>query len=469
LRDPVRPVGRLEKIGYGMGDLASSFYLNFFNLYLLFFFVELGGVAPAAMGLMLFLTKLIDAVTDPMMGALADRTRSRWGRYRPYLLWGAIPFGLTGAAIFAAPDLSPGSMLIWAYVTYTATMLAFTAASVPYSALMGVISASADERSSFAAYRMVFSAAAVILIGVVGTTLVRELGAGDERRGIMLTMFVLAGLGVATYWIAFAASRERIPPAPTNGRIIDDLKVLVRTPAWIAVAVAALLAPVALSARAGSALFWFRYVAGDDGAPVFFFLDRIGLFYSALAIGQLIGVIGANYLARRFDKPVLLIVAGGLKIAAMLVFYMLPFDAVWMQTFVQLFVGVGFGMMMVLAYSMFTDIAEYLEWSSGRQMTGLVISASIFAIKAGVAFGAALPGFLLALTGFEAGAIQSAEARMGIELAFALVPAAAIVPAGVAMYFYRLDRATIAQVETELAERRLVSPSNPFPSAPEAL
>ena len=286
---------------------------------------------------------------------------------------------------------------------------------------------------------------------------------------ILLTLFVLAGLGVATYSIAFAASRERIPPAPTNGRIIDDLKVLVRTPAWIAVAVAALLAPVALSARAGSALFWFRYVAGDDGAPVFFFLDRIGLFYSALAIGQLIGVIGANYLARRFDKPVLLIVAGGLKIAAMVVFYMLPFDAVWPQTFVQLFVGVGFGMMMVLAYSMFTDIAEYLEWSSGRQMTGLVISASIFAIKAGVAFGAALPGFLLALTGFEAGAIQSAEARMGIELAFALVPAAAIVPAGVAMYFYRLDRATIAQVETELAERRLVSPSNPFPSAPEAL
>lgn len=454
---PSDRVGILEKLGYGQGDLASSLFINFFNIYLLYFFIELGGVAPAAVALMLLLTKLFDAVTDPAMGALADRTRTRWGRYRPYLLWGAIPFGLSGAAIFAAPDLSPGAMLAWAYVTYTLTMAAYTATGVPYSALMGVISPSADTRASVASYRMIFSALAVVLVAVVATTLVRELGAGDERRGIMLTMFVIAAIGAASLMLTFATTKERIPPAETNGAVLDDLKLLVRTPAWIAVAIAAILTPVALASRAGSALFWFRYVAGDDGEPVFGFLDRIGLFYSAFALGQLLGVVLAGAMARRFDKAQLLVLAGAIEIAAIVVFHLMPVDAVWPQTLAQLFVGIGLGMMMVLAYSMFTDIAEYLEWTSGRQMTGLAVSGAVFAIKTGVAIGAALPGALFALTGFEAGAVQSQGARFGIDLAFAIVPAAMIVPAGLAMLFYKLDRSTIAAMEADLAERRAAS------------
>lgn len=451
---PPARVSPIEKIGYGFGDLASSLYINFFNIYLLYFFVELGGVAPAAMALMLLLTKLFDAVTDPAMGAIADRTRTRWGRYRPYLLWGAVPFGLFGAAIFAPPELAPGSMLLWAYVTYTLTMAAYTATNVPYSALMGVISPSADTRASVATYRMVFSALAVVAVAIVATTLVRELGDGDERRGIMLTMFVLAAVGTASLLLTFATTKERIPPAKTNGRVRDDLALLVRTPAWIAVAVAAVLTPIALASRAGSALFWFRYVAGDDGEPVFGFLDRIGLFYTAFALGQLVGVLMAGMLARRFHKAHLLMAAGTIEIGAILVFHVMPVDAVWPQTLAQLFVGIGLGMMMVLAYSMFTDIAEFLEWSSGRQMTGLAVSGAVFAIKTGVAVGAALPGALFALTGFTAGAIQSDEARFGIDLAFAIVPATIIVPAGIAMLFYKLDRGTMQRIEEDLADRR---------------
>ena len=469
LTDTPAPAGRWEKIGYGMGDLASSFYVNFFNIYLLYFFVELGGVGPAAMGLMLLLTKFFDAVTDPLMGAIGDRTRTRWGRYRPYLLWGAVPFGLAGAAIFAAPEMDGSAMLVWAYVTYTLTMVAFTATNVPYSALMGVVSPDADTRSSFAAYRMVFSALAVVFVAVVATTLVRELGAGDERRGIMLTMFVLAIGGATALLIAFAASRERIPPAPSNGRVRDDLKLLVTTPSWIAVAIAAVLVPVALASRAGSALFWFRYVAGDDGEPVFLFLDRIGLFYTAFAIGQLAGVLFAAAMARRYDKAKLLILAGTIKVTAIVVFHLMPLDAILPQAAAQIFVGVGLGMMMVLAYSMFTDIAEYLEWSTGRQMTGLAVSGAVFAIKTGIALGAALPGMVLAVTGFEAGAVQGESARFGIELAFAYVPAAIIVPAALVMLFYKLDRGTIARFETELAQRRMQSAPAPFPSARDAL
>ena len=194
-----------------------------------------------------------------------------------------------------------------------------------------------------------------------------------------------------------------------------------------------------------------------------------GLFYTAFAVGQLVGVVFAASMARRFDKAHLLIFAGALEVAAIAIFHLMPLDAIWPQTISQVFVGVGLGMMMMLAYSMFTDIAEYLDWSTGRQMTGLAVSGAVFAIKTGVAVGAALPGMLFALTGFEAGAVQTDSAKFGIDLAFAIVPAAIIIPAGVAMFFYKLDRRTIARFESELAERRMQSEPTPFPSAPDTL
>lgn len=452
-------IGLAEKLGYGVGDLASGLYLNFFGVFVFYYFVELGGVAPASIALMVLIVKLIDAVTDPMMGALADRTRSRWGRYRPYLLFGAVPFGTAGTLVFAMPDMAPGPALVWAYATYGLAMLTYKAVNVPYSGLLGVISPSASARASVTAFRMVFSASAGILLGVLGTTLVRELGGTDEARGILLTMGCIAVLSAFCIYASFATTRERIPPPPAQGSVWGDVKVLVRTGPWLAVAAAAILAVLAIASRAASAKFWFKYVAGDDGTPVFLFLDRLGLFLTTLALGQITGVILGSQLQKRFEKRDLIIAAGALKLAAILLFYVMPLDAVWPQTAAQYFVGIGFGMLMVGAFSMFTDIAEYVAWKSGLLMTGLVVSASIFAVKVGVGLGSSLPGFAMGLAGFDVGKglTQSPAALWGIEAAFALIPAAALVPAAVAMLFYRLDRRMIAQLEEELSARRAVT------------
>lgn len=443
-----------EKLGYGVGDLASGFYVNFFSVFLFYYFTDLAGLAPAAMALMLLVTKLIDAVTDPMTGVIADRTRTRWGRYRPYLLFGAVPFGLTGVLIFAVPDLSETGTLIWAYATYTLCMLAFTAVNVPYGGLLGVISPSARERTSATAFRMFFSALSGILVGIFGTTLVRILGGGDEARGIFLTMSCIAAFSVFCILTTFATTKERIPPAKSNGKISGDLAVLLKTGPWIAVAIAAILGVTAIASRAASAKFFYKYVVGDDGTPVFLFLDRLALFLTALALGQISGVIIGNLLQRRFEKSHLLIAAGALKMSGIMLFYALPLDAVWPQTVVQYAVGLGFGFLMVLSFSMFTDIAEFIDWKSKLQMTGLVVSASIFAVKAGIAFGSSIPGFVLGFTGFEAGGTQSESSQMGIQLAFALIPAGLMIPAATALMFYRLDHRTIAQVEGDLAARR---------------
>lgn len=450
-------IGLGEKLGYGVGDLPSGLYLNFFGAYLLFFFVDLGGVAPAAMALMLLLSRVFDAVTDPVMGIIADRTRTRWGRYRPYLLFGAIPFGVTGFAIFAAPEMSPGWLLVWAYVTYGLTMLAFTAVNVPYSGLLGVISPSATQRANVTAYRMFFSGFAGIMVGVLATTLIRELGGGDEAYGIMLTMGVFAAISVVIYFITFATTKERIVAVPSNTPIKRDLATLFRTTAWIAVVISAVFGVISIASRASAARFYFEYVAGDDGTPVFLFFDRFGLFLTALALGQVSGVILGFLLQRRFEKSHLIITGGVVKALSIVAFSLLPLDAVWPQTFAQYFVGIGFGFLMVLAFSMFTDIAEFIEWKSDQQMTGLTVSASIFGVKVGTGLGAFVAGMTLDLTGFVRGVPQSEEALTGITMAFATLPALALLPGGIAMLFYRLTHAKMREVEEDLAARRAAS------------
>ena len=448
-------VGLGEKLGYGVGDLASGLMLNFFGFYLLYFFVDLGGLAPAAIGLMFLITKLIDAITDPVMGMISDRTRSRWGRYRPYLLFAPIPFGISMVLIFSAPeDMGGNALLIWAYVSYSLCMLAFTSVNVPYGGLLGVISPSSAERANVTAYRMFFSASGGILVGMLGTTLVRELGGGDERLGLLLTVSCIAAVSVCCLLTTFATTKERIPPVHENGSVVGDLGVLVRTGPWIAVAIAAILGVTSIAARAATAPFFFKYVAGDDGTPVFLFFDRAALFLTALALGQVSGVIVGSIASRHFEKSHLLIAAGGGMATFIMAFYALPLDAVWPQTTLQFAIGIGFGMLMVLSYSMFTDIAEYIDWKTARQMTALVIAASVFGVKAGVGVGSFIPGLALEWTGFTADGEQSEMALLGIQIAFAFIPAGILLPAAGALAFYGINRGVLAQAESDLSKRR---------------
>ena len=218
---------------------------------------------------------------------------------------------------------------------------------------------------------------------------------------------------------------------------------------------AAVLCVTSIAARAGTAPFFFKYVVGDDGSPVFLFFDRAALFLTALALGQVTGVILGAILQKRFEKSHLLILAGGLMAVMITLFYFLPLDAVWSQTGVQFVIGIGFGFLMVLSYSMFTDIAEYIDWKTKRQMTALVIAASVFGVKAGVGLGSFIPGMVLDLTGFVADGEQSETALMGIQFAFAVIPAVMLIPAAVALMFYAINRELIIKVEADLASRRI--------------
>jgi GPH family glycoside/pentoside/hexuronide:cation symporter len=249
------PLKFKEKLGYGLGDTASNFFFQTFNIFLLYYYTDVFGLAPAAVGTMFLVTKIVDAISDPVMGLVADRTNSRWGKFRPYIFWAAIPYGLFGYAVFLSPDLSETGKLVYAYATYTLMMLAYTAINVPYSALMGVISPSSMERTKVAAFRFICAFSAGWLIATFVTPLKNILGGGDEATGFRLTMMIFAVVSILLFWICFATTKERVHPEEGSSDIRSDLRALLHNGPWIALFFSAIFALTNVAMRAGATIF----------------------------------------------------------------------------------------------------------------------------------------------------------------------------------------------------------------------
>lgn len=448
------PLTVKEKIGYGLGDMASNFYMGFFGLFLLYYYTDVFGISPGAAATMLLITKVVDAISDPAMGLVADRTNTRWGKYRPYLLWVAVPYAGLGYLLFLGPELTATGKLVYAYVTYTLVMLAYTAINVPYSALLAVISPVAEERTKATQYRFVFASLGTLSVGALATPLVNLLGGGDEVLGFRLTIILFAALSILIFWITFATTRERVKPVLHKSSVKDDLSDLIKNISWVVLVVSGILLIIGLIARFSSLIFYLKYYVGDDGSPVFLFLDRTAFITSCGLIGQLIGALITPALARRFEKHRLVLSMGLLHAVLLTLCYLIPPDNFAWIVMVHSVGVFTFGVIITLLFSMYTDCAEYGEWQTGNQTAGLVVSASMFSLKFGTALGGAIPGFMLAWFGFVANEIQTEVATQGIRIMFNLVPAVFFAAGGLLMLLYRLNRQTVAEVERELAERR---------------
>ena len=445
-----------EKLGYGLGDTASNFFFQVFNIFLLYYYTDVFGLSAAAVGTMFLVTKIIDAASDPVMGLIADRTNSRWGKFRPYLLWGAVPYGLCGYAMFAGPEFSETGKLIYAYATYTLMMLAYTAINVPYSALMGVISPSSLERTKVASYRFICAFAAAWLIGTFVTPLKNMLGGGDEALGFRLTMIIFAVLSVALFWITFATTKERVAPVQEKSDIRLDFRAMLSNKPWVALFAAAIFTLMNVAVRNGSLLYYFKYYVGDDGTRIFLIFDKTAVFMSLGLLTMIIGIALTKTLSERFEKRSLLIFLTILNAITMAAFYVTPPDQFWLMVAINCFGTFVIGPTPALVWSMYADTADYGEWKSGRRTTALVFSSLQFAQKLGLAVGAGLAGVILGLFGFVANEVQTPTAMAGIRFMFSVMPAILAVLGAAAIVFYRIDSKTISQVETELAERHAV-------------
>jgi glycoside/pentoside/hexuronide:cation symporter, GPH family len=450
-----------EKIGYSLGDTASNLIFQTILFFITYFYTDVFGIAPATLATMFLITRVWDAVNDPIMGAIADRTNTRWGKFRPYLLWVAIPFGLVGVAVFTTPDLSMTGKIIYAYVTYILLDFVYTAINVPYSALMGVMTSNARVRTILSQFRFAAAFLGGLIIQYSVLKLVRTLGKGNEALGWQLTMVVLSMLAIVMFFITFATTKERVkPPKEQKTYLKEDLRDLFRNKPWLLIGGATVFQLTYITIRNGSIIYYFKYFVGDQQLMLFgntymFSCDNMtSTFLISGTLATILGIVLTGWFTRVFGKRNCYVGFLGVTGIFTAIFYFFnPINIIPMFV-MQLFASFTFGPVSVLQWAMYTDTADYSEWKNHRRATALLMAASLFALKLGVALGGALLAGLLAFHGYNPGVEQTAGGLLGVKLVMSLYPAIpAIIGAGI-MLLYPLTNQMMVDIEKDLNERR---------------
>ena len=444
-----------EKLSYGLGDTASNFFFQTFNIFLLYYYTDVFGLGAAAAGTLFLAARSVDMVSDPLMGYAADRTNTRWGKFRPYLIWISIPYGIIGYMLFANPSLSESGKLFYAYATYIAMMLAYTAINIPYSALLGVITPSSSERTAVASYRFFCAFGGGLLISMFVRPLVKALGGENEALGFQLTMAVFAVISIGLFFLTFWGTKERVqPPKEQSSNLKEDLKALLLNRAWLMLFFAAIFTMANVAVRNGATVYYFKYYVGDDGAPYLFVFDRTTVVMTLGMLGLITGVVCSKPLSNYMDKRSILIWFSILNAVTIALFFFIPPEQFFLMALVSFVGSLLAGPTVPVVWAMYADTADFGEWRWRRRSTGLVFSAALFAQKFGLAIGGAVSGWALGLLGFVANQDQTPMALLGIRVLFTLAPACMALLAVGAIYFYPLRDKEMAQIEIDLGIRK---------------
>lgn len=453
-----------EKIGYGFGDMASSMFWKLFGAYLMIFYTDVFGLPAAVVGTMFLITRIWDSAFDPIVGVVADRTHSRWGKFRPYLLWLAVPFGIIGVLTFVTPDWSPTGKLVYAYVTYSLMMMIYSAINVPYASLLGVMSPNPKERNTLSTYRMTFAyigsfIALLLFMQLVNFFSGNSKDLGDQQTGWTMAVVVIAILCIILFFGCFAWTKERVKPIKeAQNPLKEDLKDLFKNKPWWILLGAGVAALVFNSIRDGATVYYFKYfVVEEDYATVSFFGMSFVLSGLYLALGQaanIIGVIAAAPVSNRIGKRNTYMWAMIIATVLSVIFYWFDKeDLIWMFVF-QALISICAGSIFPLLWSMYADCADYSELKTGNRATGLIFSSSSMSQKFGWAIGTAITGWLLGFFGFQANAVQSEEAISGIKMFLSFLPAVGTILSVVFISMYPLTEKKMKDITTELECKR---------------
>lgn len=445
--DILAPISLKEKVGYGLGDMGFNFFWANISAFLLVFYTDVFGISAAAAGTMMLVTKIVDAFTDPVMGAIADRTKTKWGKFRPYLLWGGLPMAAAGVLTYTTPGLGEGGKLIWAYGTYTLMMLMYTVLSVPYSALSGVITARSQDRTDLISFRFIAAFTGTTLVNFFTLDMVEYFGGGDEKLGWQITMAIYGILAALFFAGVFFTTRERVtPPADQKSNALQDIKDLLNNKPWVVLFTLALVIMITISMRAGASIYYVKYYMERP--------DLIKYFLTAYGIALAIGAACTPIMTRFIEKKNLMILLMSLTGILSILFFFIPSDSIILIFVVHVLIGFVLGPKSPLAFSMYADTADYTEWKTGRRATAMTFSAAIFSQKLGGALASFGIGAILASMGYIANEAQSDASQTGIVLAISIVPGIIALLAAFVMVFYTLDNKLLKQVQEELKERK---------------
>ena len=463
-----------EKIGYGFGDAASSMFWKIFGMYSLFFYTDVFGITAATAGTMFLIARLWDSFFDVFVGIVSDRTRTRWGKYRPYLLWFAVPFAVMGVVTFFVPDFGQTGKLIYAYVTYSLMMIVYSLINVPYASLLGVISPDPIERNSLASYRMSFafigSFVTFMLLqplidffartfdsnSITQTAQAVESSVSTSPVGWVMGVGVIGILCIILFLLCFRWTKERVTQIETEKDVSvkQDLKDLLRNAPWWILVATGLAALLFNAIRDSVAIYFFRdFVKVNYRMPGTNW-DMTTIYFLVGQAANLIGVMAAPSISAKYGKKktyMLAVLFAGILSTG---FYFIPNNIVWILIF-QFAISVFAGYVLPLLWSMFADIVDHQELKTGRRATGLIFSSSSMSQKLGWAFGAALSGWILALFKYAPDAVeQTPETLFGEHIMISLIPAICCLLAFIGMMFYPLSDKKVKEITEELNVRR---------------
>ena len=440
------PIG--EKIGYALGDMAANFIFQAMLALQLDFYTHTFGLTAAQAGTLFLVVGLGVACFNPVMGVIADRTRSKWGKFRPWLLWTALPFGILGVLTFTTPQLSSGAKLIYAWTTYVLLRVIYTVNNVPYASLTAVMTQDPDERTSISSYRQIAANSAGFIIASLAIPMVKFFGRGNDALGYELTMGLLSVLSVVFFLIAFFAVKERIQPDPQQKTSLrQDLSDLLSNRPWAVLFLVTLFYFAAILVRGNVMLPYFRFVAGN--VNLFAWFSGFGL--AAL----LFGVACSTAVSVRVGKRELFIASMMLTGIFNAALYVIPSHATYVIIGIEVLRQFSFGLSGPILWAMMGDVADYGEWKTGRRATGTVTSGVVFALWAGLALGGAIAGWLLSAYGLVSeAAVQTARTQAGILLTASIYAGLFFFAAATCLFFYPLTREKNQSMANDLAERR---------------
>jgi GPH family glycoside/pentoside/hexuronide:cation symporter len=434
-------------------------FWKLFSAYLTYFYTNIFGIAASSVGTMMLVTRSWDSAFDPFVGVLGDRTSTKWGKFRPYLLWIAGPFAIIGVLTFTTPSLSPSGKLIYAYITYSLMMTIYSLINVPYAALMGVMTADSKERTSLATFRFIFAfgGSLVVLAAAEPVAGFFSGNGANPQRGWQCMAGVFGLIAMVLFFFTFLWTQERIKPATTKTSLRDDLADLGRNRPWFILLGAGVATIFFNTIRDGVAVFYFKYSLGNDSAFTLFGLHFTwtSMYFVLGQAANIVGVVAAKSISDRIGKKNTFLMAMFLAAVFSVGFYWLNRDQVVLVFVLQFLVSLNAGIIFPLLWPMYADAADFSEWKRGRRSTGLVFSASSMSQKFGWTIGSALAAWLLAFYGYDAKLdAQGPATQNGIRMMMSFYPAFGALASAGFMLIYPLKEPLMEKIESELAARR---------------
>jgi GPH family glycoside/pentoside/hexuronide:cation symporter len=454
----------MERAVYGFGDLASCLFWQTITLYLLFFYTDVFGLAAGAAGIMIGVSRLLDAFFDVVIGMTADRTKSRWGKFRPYILWGAVPLAISAILAFSTPAFGGTAKVVYAYVTFVFFMFMYSTVNIPYTAMLGVISGDPIERTSASSFKFIGAYVGGFIVSLTALPLARYFGhdGADLQKGWHMTLLIYGAAAVVLFLITFLSTHERIQPiAKEKTSITRDLADLTKNVPWMLLFAATILFILFVCIRLSVTTHYFKYYIGEQEVTLFGKTHKYGFEVLASAfntIGQamaILGVILVPWFAKVCGRKNALIILFVTALICTGSFYFFKPENMVLIFVFQTIGSLTGGPISALLWVLYADTADYSEWKTGRRATGLVFSASIMSNKIGWTVGSMIAGLILASTGFVANVAQNVDVQNGLKAMMSVIPTAIGVVALIILLFYKLDESTMKTIKADLDERRM--------------